>query len=261
LETPLKGLRDKVAIVTGGANGIGFAAAAALAERGARLVILDIDETNGPRAVRALNQLGANATFVATNVGNEDQVMRALAESESRYGRIDILVNCANEFVIRGLDATPDDWRRALGVGVVGYALCAKHAVPAMRRAGGGSIVNVASISAHIAQRQFLTYSTAKGAVLAMTRCLALELAPDHIRVNSVSPGTVWTKSNEEFHARELNMDRRAVDISPDIGGLHLLHRTADPAEVGEVIAFLASESASFITAADLLVDGGYAAR
>ena len=257
----MKGLRGKVALVTGGANGIGLAAAMALAERGTCVVLVDIDETNGRRAAEELKQLGYDAMFIASNVAAEDEVIDAVVAAENHHARLDILVNCANEFVMRGLDATPEEWRRALGVGVIGYALCAKHAASAMRRTGGGAIVNVASISGHIAQPNFLTYNTAKGAVIAMTRCLALELAPDNIRVNSVSPGTVWTQSNERFHAEELKMDRVAADASPSIGGLHMLRRTADPAEIGEVIAFLASDSASFITAADILVDGGYVAQ
>jgi dihydroanticapsin dehydrogenase len=126
-----------------------------------------------------------------------------------------------------------------------------------MIEAGGGAIVNVCSISAHIAQPGYLTYNASKGAVAAMTRCIAMDLSPHNIRVNSVSPGTVWTQSNQRYLARTRGLDRAGADKAPDIGGAHMLKRCADPEEIADAIMFLASDNASFITAEDLFVDGG----
>jgi dihydroanticapsin dehydrogenase len=129
-----------------------------------------------------------------------------------------------------------------------------------MIKSGKGAIVNICSISAFIAQPDFVTYAATKGAVVSMTRCMALDLAKYGIRVNAINPGTVWTDSNEKFHKEVLNMSRIDADNHPEIGGMHILKRTADPKEIAETILFLSSEKASYITAANLMVDGGYTA-
>ena len=129
-----------------------------------------------------------------------------------------------------------------------------------MRRAGGGSIVNLGSISSFIAQPQFVTYNATKAAIANMTRCMALDLAPDNIRVNAVCPGAVWTQIVQRI-TREAGLDRAAADAHPDWGGAHMIHRIAEPREIAYAILFLASEEASFITGENLMVDGGYTAK
>jgi dihydroanticapsin dehydrogenase len=181
-------------------------------------------------------------------------------ESLSALGAIHILVNNAAIFILRGIDATPDDWRQMLDVNVMGPALVAKHIVPAIRQAGGGAIVNLASISSFIAQPNFVTYNTTKAAILGMTRCMAMDLAADNIRVNSVCPGVVWTQIVER-QAQAMGLDRAAADVHPQWAGAQLIQRCADPREIAHAILFLASDEASFITGSHLMVDGGYTAK
>lgn len=257
----MKGLAGKVAIVTGGASGIGEAICGAFAAAGTVVVIADIDAEAANGVADTLVAKGACVDWVATDTSNEGSVSAMVDRVTARMGRVDILVNGAAEFIMRGVDATVDEWQRIWSVNVLGYALCAKHVVPHMRKNGGGAIVNISSISAAIAQPGYVTYNTTKGAVSAMTRCLALDLAPDRIRVNSISPGTVWTRRTEEFLRRTEGLDRAAADTHPEIGGRHMLGRCAEPAEIADAVLFLASDSASFITAADLVVDGGYTAQ
>jgi dihydroanticapsin dehydrogenase len=176
------------------------------------------------------------------------------------FGRIDILVNNAGIFVLKGIEATPEEWRQVLDVNVMGPALVAKHVVPEMRKVGGGAIVNLGSISSFIAQPHFVTYNASKAAIANMTRCMALDLAPDNIRVNAVCRGTVWTQIVERL-TRERGLDRAAADQHPDFGASHMIKRLADPREVAYAILFLASDEASFITAENLMVDGGYVAK
>jgi dihydroanticapsin dehydrogenase len=257
----MRGLKGKVAIVTGGAAGIGRATCERFVREGVGVVIADIDEPAAAAVRSSLIALGGQAVAVTTDVSAEASVAALVARAATEFGRIDILINCAATFIMRGIEATVEEWSRVLAINVVGCALSAKHVVPHMRRAEGGTIVNVCSISALVAQPSFLTYSATKGALLTMTRCMALDLAADRIRVNAVSPGTVWTASNEAFILRTRGFGRREADQHPDIGGLHVLSRTADPGEIASAITFLASDEASFITGTNLLVDGGYTVR
>jgi dihydroanticapsin dehydrogenase len=257
----MKGLTGKVAIVTGGASGIGEAVCAAFVASGTDVVIADVDANGAARVADRLAKESARVGWVATDTSDEDSVASMVDETIATMGRVDILVNGAAEFIMRSVDATVGEWQRILSVNVLGYALCAKHVVPYMRDNGGGAIVNISSISATIAQPGYVTYNTTKGAVSAMTRCLALDLAPARVRVNSVSPGTVWTRRTEEFLLRTEGLDRAAADAHPDFGGRHMLGRCADPSEIADAVLFLASDNASFITASDLLVDGGYTAQ
>jgi dihydroanticapsin dehydrogenase len=141
----------------------------------------------------------------------------------------------------------------------MGPALVAKHAAPEMRRVGGGAIVNLGSISSFIAQPSHATYNAAKAAVSAMTRCMALDLAKDNIRVNAACPGAVWTQIVES-HCRKAGMDRAAAEADATWGGAHILKRIADPREIAYAILFLASDEASFVTGSNMMVDGGYTA-
>jgi dihydroanticapsin dehydrogenase len=162
---------------------------------------------------------------------------------------------------MKGIDAAAEDWARIAATNIAGPALCAKYTVPEMRKVGGGAIVNICSISALIAQGEYLTYSATKGALLTMTRCMALDLARDKIRVNAVSPGTVWTEANARFIKQVYGLDRAGADKHPEVGGQHLFERTADPEEIASVVAFLASAEASFMTGENVVVDAGYTIR
>jgi dihydroanticapsin dehydrogenase len=253
-------LHAKVAVITGAGAGIGRATAELFAEEGAAVVVAERDESSGRETVERIKQAGGRALFVATNVADDASVARMAAEAISTFGAIHVLVNNAAVFVLRGIDATPEEWRQTLDVNVMGPALVAKHVVPAIRKAGGGAIVNLGSISSFIAQPNYVTYNTTKAAILGMTRCMAMDLAPDNIRVNAVCPGVVWTQIVER-QAVAMGLDRAAADVHPQWGGAQLIHRCADPREIAYAILFLASDEASLITGAHLMADAGYTAR
>ena len=255
-----KRLTEKVALVTGGSNGIGRATCLRFAEEDATVVIADVDESAGHQLAEEINKMGTQALFVPTDVSSETSVSNLVKEAKEQFNTIDVLINNAATFVLRGIDASVDEWKHVLEVNVVGTALVTRSVVPLMKHSGGGSIVNLGSISSFIAQPEFVTYSATKAAISSMTRCLAEDLAKSHIRVNAVCPGTVWTGIVEEL-TRQQGLDRSTADAHPDWGGAHMLHRIADPREIANAILFLASDEASFITGENLMVDGGYTAR
>lgn len=253
-------LKGKVAVITGGGAGIGRATCELFTEEGATVVVAERNEASGREVAQEIVGRGGRALFVQTDVASETSIQAMAVTAEKAFGRIDILVNNAAVFVLKGIDASVEEWREILEVNVAGPALCAKHCVPIMRRGGGGSIVNLGSISSVIAQPQMVTYNASKAAVANMTRCMALDLAPDNIRVNAVGPGTVWTQIVERLTS-EAGLDRQAADAAADWGGAHLLNRIAEPREIAYPILFLASDEASFVTGTLLMADGGYTAR
>ena len=169
-------------------------------------------------------------------------------------GRLDAVVNCAVSFVARGLDVTGPDWELVLRVNVQGISNVVQAAHPLLAATDGAAVVNTASVSAHVAQPSRWTYNATKGAIVSLTRCMAMDLAPDGIRVNAVSPGWIWTPEV----SRAADGDRARWE--PVWGRFHLLRRLGEPAEVATAIAFLCSSDASFITGTELAVDGGYMA-
>lgn len=239
-------LKDKVAIVTGGAAGIGRATAELFAEEGAKVVVADLLMPESEEI---------EAHFVETDISNEDDCRRVCDEAVRVFGRLDILVNNAAVFVLKGLEATVDDWHRSLSVNLVGTAQMSKYASAHMKESGGGAIVNLGSISSFVAQPSFITYSSTKAAIVQMTRNMALDLAPFNIRVNCVCPGTILTRATEN-HMALVGMSKE--DFIAAEAPKHLLNRVGDPREVAYPILFLASDEASFITGTHLMVDGGY---
>lgn len=253
-------MKGKVAVITGGGDGIGRATCELFAEEQASVVIAERNPETGRAVAEHITRAGGRALFVETDVANESSVERMVHEAVRSFGALHVLVNNAAVFVLKGIEATPEEWRQILDINVMGPALVAKHVVPHMRKAGGGAIVNLGSISSFIAQPQFVTYNATKAAIANMTRCMALDLAPDNIRVNAVCPGAVWTQIVQRL-TREAGMDRAAADKDPGWGGAHMIQRIAAPREIAYPILFLASEEASFITAACLMADGGYTAK
>ena len=250
-------LKSKVAVITGAAAGIGEATAELFAEQGACVVAVDKDPA-GREVASRIQDKGGEAIFAAADISKEKEVADAMTRAEKACGRIDILVNNAAIFVLKGLEATPNDWRRSIDVNVIGTALCSRYASQIMKRNGGGAIVNVGSISSFIAQPGFLTYSATKAAIVNMTRCMALDLAPFNIRVNCVCPGTIRTQATRR-HLKKAQITEE--EFIARNAPLHLLNRIGEPREVAYAILFLASDEASFITATPLMVDGGYLAR
>ncbi|HEV3167636.1 MAG TPA: glucose 1-dehydrogenase [Isosphaeraceae bacterium] len=252
-------LQGKVAVITGGGSGIGRATAELFAEEGAAVVIAERNTETGQEVAAQITKKGGRAHAIATDVASEESVQQMVAQALKTFGAIHILINNAAVFVLRGLEATVAEWRESLDVNVIGAALVAKHVAPEIARAGGGSIVNLGSISSFIAQPHFMTYNATKAAMMAFTRCMALDLAADKIRVNTICPGTVWTPAVERV-TRELGMDREAANKNEHWGGASLLKRIAEPREIAFAMLFLASDEASYVTGAHLLVDGGFTA-
>jgi NAD(P)-dependent dehydrogenase (short-subunit alcohol dehydrogenase family) len=250
-------MAGRVAIVTGAAAGIGEAIALLMAEEGGQVVVADIDEQGGERTAAAIREAGGDATFVHCDVSREADVREMRDGALRAYGRIDVLVNNAAVFVLKGVEATPEEWERSLSVNVVGNSLCTRYASEEMKKQGGGAIVNLSSISAFIAQPQFVTYSATKAAILQMTRNVALDLAPHGIRVNAVCPGTILTQASRNHMER---VGQSFEEWNAEQSSRQLLGRVGDPREVAYAVVFLASDEASFITGTHLMVDGGYVA-
>ena len=249
-------LRDKVAIVTGAAAGIGRATAELFGEEGASVVLLDKDP-GGAEVAHEMNAGSRPALFIQADISREKEIRQAVELAEKTYGKVDILVNNAAVFVLKGLEASPHDWHQAVDVNLVGTALCSRYASKIMKRNQAGSIVNLGSISSFIAQPGFMTYSATKAALVSMTRCMAMDLAPYNIRVNCVCPGTIRTAATDRHLAKTGMLETAFVAKTAP---LHLLNRIGQPREVAYAILFLASDEASFITATSLMVDGGYIA-
>jgi NAD(P)-dependent dehydrogenase (short-subunit alcohol dehydrogenase family) len=241
----------KVVIVTGATHGIGFAIALELLQEGAVVVVsgLAADRTEGEAAFAAA---GFSPLLLTGDLVEETFCREIVAQTLTRHGRVDGLVNNAFSFLAKGVEATPADFARSFGVGPVAFALLTQQVAEPMKCQGGGAIVNVSSISARIAQPNRWTYNMAKGAVAQLTRCAALDLAPHRIRVNSVSPGWIWTRETD----KAAGGDREKYD--PIWGRFHILGRMGHPVEIAGPVLFLLSDDASFITGTDLPVDGGY---
>jgi NAD(P)-dependent dehydrogenase (short-subunit alcohol dehydrogenase family) len=249
-------LTDKVAIITGGASGIGQATACLFAKEGCRVVVADIDAERGLETVTSIRRDGGEAAFVRADVSKEDQARSITEQAVRHFARVDILVNDAAVFVLKGFSATTEEWQQSFAVNVMGMVLCTKYASAEMKR-HGGAIVNLGSISSWIAEPDCFTYSATKGAILQMTRNMAMDLAPFGIRVNCVCPGTILTPASIG-HMQKIGLTLE--QFKAEEGARTLLKRLGDPREIASAILFLASDEASYITGASLMVDGGYTA-
>ncbi|WGW11113.1 3-oxoacyl-ACP reductase [Saxibacter everestensis] len=242
-------LSGRVAVITGGASGIGLATARRFAAEGARVVIADIDPTSGQEAAAEVGGM-----FVKVDVTNEDDVKNMYATAKETYGSVDIAFNNAgisppDDASI--LDTGIDAWRRVQEVNLTSIYYCCKHAIPYMQERGKGSIINTASFVAVMgAATSQISYSASKGGVLAMSRELGVEFARQGIRINALCPGPVNTPLLKELFAKDPEQAQRRLVHVP-------LGRFAEPEELAASVAFLASDDASFITASTFLVDGG----
>ena len=251
-------LASKVAIITGAASGIGAATAERFCREGAAVLVVDRNGDGAAAVAQRLDPSGQLARGVLADVQDEAAARACVRAALEAWGRLDILVN--NAGVASGMDLlefTPEEFDRVIGINLKGPLLFCKHSVPAMRSGGGGAIVNVASISASCGIPGQALYAPSKGGLLQMTRQMAVEYAGHNIRVNAVSPGTIETpllrppNDDLEKHQRQLEWLRTQ----------HPIGRFGQPDEVAAAILFLASDEASFITGANLAVDGGYAAQ
>ncbi|VVB62134.1 L-rhamnose 1-dehydrogenase (NADP(+)) [uncultured archaeon] len=253
-------LKGKVAIITGAASGIGRATAILFAQEGAKVVVTDINNTGGLETVRIIKKRKKQALFVHADVSKESDVKTMVKTVKEAHKKVDILVNNAGIVLVKPImETTEQDFETVVNTNYKSVFLCTKHVLPYMKK--GGTIVNVASISGHVGQINHAVYGGTKGAIIALTRALAWELAPRGIRVNTISPGSVETPmllGDVQIEAKRLgvSMDKIKKERS-DIGALH---RWADPKEIAEAILYLASDKSSYVTGTDLLVDAGWAA-
>jgi NAD(P)-dependent dehydrogenase (short-subunit alcohol dehydrogenase family) len=246
--------KGKVAIVTGGASGIGRAILEELCKENAAVLFLDMEDT-GQSVASALQSTQPDIQFYQGDVSDERTCYAVVDAAVKKWGKVDFLVNNAFSFIAKGLDASREDWERMMQVGPIGYATMTQAVAGPMKQAQSGAIVNISSVSAFVAQPNRWTYNAAKGAVHNLTKCMAYDLAPYHIRVNSVSPGWIWTR--EVYKAASIDGGGRQK-WDPIWGEYHMLRRCGEPVEVAAAVLFLLSDDASFITATDLPVDGGY---
>ena len=247
----MEGLKGKVAIVTGGATLIGSHVVRAFHKVGTRVIVADIDAKGGQAVA---DGLGEGALFVKTDLADDGQIAACVSRAVEAFGGIDFLISLACVYTDGAINATRQDWLDSYNINVVGGVMMLRAVRPHMAKRGGGAVVNFGSISAKVAQTGRWLYPVTKAAMLQLTRNEAMDLAADRIRVNSVSPGWTWSRViNELTHGDKAKADR--------VGGrFHLLGRICDPEEVAQAVLFLCSSHASFITGADLAVDGGYSA-
>jgi len=244
-------LAGKIALVTGAASGIGEAIARAFAGHGATVVVSDIRQEPGEAVVRAI---GEAASFLLLDASDPASWEAAVASIEERFGGLDILVNNAGAGSGGGIEREPiEDHRRVVELNFTGVWIGTKFAVPAMRRRGGGSIVNISSIDGLVGVEGLSTYVGTKFAVTGMTRSLAIELGPQNIRVNSVHPGIIETPMVKNTPPRSMERLRKAVARQP-------IARMGRPEEIANAAVFFASDESSFCTGAALVVDGGHIA-
>jgi NAD(P)-dependent dehydrogenase (short-subunit alcohol dehydrogenase family) len=247
-------LAGAVSIVMGGSTGIGLAAARCLARHGSVVELAANDEAGLAAAVGQLRADGHTAHGTVLDVARPDQVESFVAAVGDRHGRLSVLVNSAGIQRYGTAESTPVEvWDEVLDVNVRAMFLTVKHAVPLMRLGGGGAIVNVASAQATASQRNVVAYTASKGAIVAMTRAMAVDYAPEGIRVNSLSPGSVDTPMLRQS-AREAGEEDTVI---AQWGANHPLGRVGTPAEVADAILFLASPLSGFVTGTELRVDGG----
>jgi NAD(P)-dependent dehydrogenase (short-subunit alcohol dehydrogenase family) len=254
-------LDGKVALVTGGSLGIGRATARRLADDGAAVVVCGIDDASVQEAIAELAGAGFEVDGRRADVSSAAEVEGLVRFAADRYGGVDILVNSAGiQRYGTVVDTSEELWDEVFAVNLKGMFLTAKHCVPEMRRRGGGTIVNVASVQAFATQTGVAAYAASKAGVVGLTKAIAVDHAAENIRCNAVCPGSVDTPMLR-FAAGLFKGDSTEDDTIGAWGSSHPLGRVARPEEVAEVIAFLASDRASFVTGAELKVDGGLLAQ
>lgn len=251
-------VKNKVAVVTGGALGIGASACRLLAHEGAKVAITDLLVTEGQALAASINGSGGVARFWKLDVSDESAVRVVMSEIASAFGGIDVLVNNAG---ISGTNKptdqlTEEEWDHVMAVNVKGVFFCTKHAIPFLKERGG-SIINLSSIYGLVSAPDVPPYHASKGAVRLMTKTDALLYAPDGIRVNSIHPGFIWTPMVENHLKTMGNVEegRKFLDT------LHPLGHIGEPDDIGWAIVYLASNESKFVTGSELVIDGGYTAR
>ncbi len=252
----------KVAVITGVATGIGRACARLFVENGYAVSALD-NKSEGAASCREISGDAKDIVFHRCDVADEAQVKAAVQKTKEMYGKIDVLVNNAGIVLVKPFDEIAlVDFNRVMSVNLGGTFLLCKYVLPVMKEQKRGAIVNMASVSGHVGQTEHVVYGATKGGILALTRALAWEVSPWNIRVNSISPGSVDTPMLRSDI--QLESDRLGIpfeEVKREREKEQAFDRWADPREIAEAVAFLASDKASFITGTDLLADCGWVAK
>lgn len=245
-------LKNKIAIVTGGSSGIGRASSILFAKEGAKVVVADINDKTGEDVVKTINMNSGEATYVHCDVTKEDQAKNLITKTVEKYGRLDVLYNNAGIGMVKLLpEMTEQEWDRIFNINVKGAFFCSKYAIPQMKKQGRGAIVNTASNWGLIAYPHWPAYCATKGAVVMLTKALAIDHAPDNIRVNCVCPGNIDTP-----------LLRAGIDAEGSFEeATKTMGRLAKPEEVAYLALFLASDESSYVTGAAMVVDNGESAR
>ncbi|WP_372636787.1 SDR family NAD(P)-dependent oxidoreductase [Cohnella sp.] len=250
-------LTGKTAIVTGAARGIGYHISRRFAEEGCSVVMADLSEA-GEETSKRLRETGADAVFCRADVSRNDSVEELIRFASKKLGKVDILVNNA-AINIPGsiLELSEEVWDRTYEVNVKSMFLMSRAVVPGMQAGGGGSIINLGSANSYVAEPRLAAYVSSKGAILMLSKAMALDFSPQGIRVNCICPGWVDTTFND-LHA---DLFGGREEVLKDIAQIHPIGRAIHPAEIAETAVFLASDEASAITGAGIVVDGGYTAK
>lgn len=248
---------NQVVLITGGANGIGRATAAAFAREGARVIVSDITAQAGEETVGAIRAAGGDARYVQADMRDGEQIAALVQGTVREFGRLDVAFNNAGiEGTMAPIDELSEEsWERVLRVNLTSVFLCMKHELAQMTKQGSGAIVNNASILGQVGFANAAAYTAAKHGLLGLTRCAALEYAARGIRVNAVCPGFIVTPMLERAGLLQNDEVRKTIEA------MHAMKRMGRPEEVAEAVLFLASQKASFVAGHPLLVDGGYVAQ
>lgn len=251
-------VKDKVALVTGAGLGLGRAAALLLAREGARVVVTDVNETEGRNTVEKIVEAGGEAMFVRQDVASDADWTDAVARTLGRFGKLDIVVNNAGVLLSTSIaDTSLEKWRWLMSVNCDGVFLGTKHAMAAMKDRGG-SIVNISSIAGLVGFADLSAYTASKGAVRLFTKAAALECAKGggRVRVNSIHPGGIWTPMLEQFLGK-----RGDAGAESAAAGMHPVGHAGEPDDIAYGVLYLASDESKFVTGAELVIDGGYTAQ